>query len=206
MKKMFVFLLLCLMTLTPFAWAVKEANDYIAAGNKLATEKKYNEAVKQYEEALKIDPKNNQISLILGLAYANTGALDEALKYTNLAAKTEPSYTAFYNLGLIYAAMRDTEKSIEAFNRALSFNPDSSAAEYRKGLVYSEAKAYEKAAGSFGRALTLNPQLDEARVGLVGAYLKLNNRAGALNQVEEFRKMKKDDFANILEARIKERT
>ncbi len=188
MKKTFVFLLLYLMTLTPFAWAVKEANDYIAAGNKLATEKKYNEAAKQYEEALKIDPKNNQVNLILGLTYANTGALEEALKYTNLAAKTAPSYTAFFNLGLIYAAMKDTERSIEAFNRALSFNPESSAAEYHKGLVYSEANTYEKAAGSFERALTLNPQLDEARVGLIGAYLKLNNRAGALNQVGEFRK------------------
>ena len=204
MNKTLFSLLLCFIALTPFAWTAGNASDYIAAGNRFATEKKYSEAIQQYELALKADPKIHQVNLMIGLSYANIGDLDNALTYTRIAAEKNPSYTTQYNLGLIYGARKETERSIKAFDEALSFNPKSSSAEYQKGLVFSEANAYEKAAESFERALKLNPRLDEARVGLIGSYLKLDNRAGALDQIEEFRKMKKDNFAAILEARIKE--
>ncbi len=204
MKKVFACFLLCLITITPLAQASKEANDYIAAANKLAIEKKYKESILKYKKALELDPKNSRINLMLGLAYANTGAMDDALNYVRIASQKEPSYTTFYNLGLIHGARKETESSVEAFNKALSYNPDSANAHYRKGLVYSQANAHQEAISAFEKALKLNPQLDEARVGLVGAYLKLDNRAAAMDQIEEFRKMKKDDFASILEARIKE--
>ncbi len=183
-----------------------EAQDLIAKGNSLVEEKKYQEALQEYEKALKADPKNVRAILLTGLTYANLGKLDEAISHTKKAVDLDPSYTSFYHLGMIYAAANDTSKALEAFDRALALSPDSFMAEYQKGLIYASLGEYEKAIESYQKALKLNPHLENAHVALAGSYLKLGDKDSALAQVEELRKIKQETLAQVLENRINEKT
>jgi tetratricopeptide (TPR) repeat protein len=177
--------------------------DYIAEGNQLANKKQYAEAIEQYQKALKVNPKNNRATLLISLCYAQSGDLEKGLSYAQRAAKNDPSYISFYNLGLIYSAREESDKALGAFDQALALNPKSFNAEYQKGLVYSNLKKYDQAIPFYQKALTLNPSLDKARLALFGAFLELGDRNSASVQIEEFRKMKKTAIVQALETRMK---
>ncbi len=197
----FIFSYLLVMSIA----SADEAQNHLSKGNELAKAKKYDEAVIEYDEVLKADPKNVTAALLLGLTYANLGKLDQAIQYTSKASKWNPSYTPFYNLGLIHAANNEPDKAIRSFDQALTFNPKSFMAEYQKGLVYASQQAYSKAAESYQRAIELNPQFNEAHLALAGVSYKQGDKAAALAQVEELRKLKKDNLAKALDEWINEK-
>ena len=204
LKKMIILSLLCYLTLIPLSFA-EEAQTYISKGNALAKEKKYEEAIKEYEEALKLEPKNIKAYLSLGLIYANSGDLSKALHYAEKASQIDPSYTSFYNLGLIYATKKEPSKAVESFERALAINPTSYLAEYQRGLAYASQEDYDKAIECYNHVIELNPYFDNARLALTGALIKKGDKNSALLQVEELRKMKKDTLAEALKQRIDEK-
>lgn len=179
------------------------AADYIENGNTLVHKKKYAEAIEQYQKAAKKEPKNAQVPLLMGLCYAQLGDLDKGLHYTEWASQNAPSYTSFYDLGLIYSARGESEKALQAFDRASTMNPKSFMLEYQKGLVYATLKKYAQAIPFYQKALALNPSFDDARIALVGAFLNQGNRTSALAEIETFRKMKKNAVVRSLEARMK---
>ncbi len=182
-----------------------ETGDFIAKGNAFAVEKKYQEALGEYEKAVKAEPKNVKAILLAGLTYANLGQLDEAISHTQKAAELDPSYSSFYHLGMMHAVANDFPEALEAFDRALGLSPESFMAEYQKGLVYAAREDYGQAIESYTKALKLNPYLENARIALAGSYLKQDDTESALNQVEELRKMKQETLAKVLENRIKEK-
>ena len=63
-----------------FVWSAvgftNEAQDFISKGNSFVGEKKYQEALAEYEKAAKAEPKNAKATLLIGLSYANMGQLD----------------------------------------------------------------------------------------------------------------------------------
>lgn len=192
-------LMLAVSPSIPFA---ADAADYTAKGNQLVQEKKYKEAIAQYQEALKKNPRDVRPKLFIGLCYAQIEDMDQALLYTKDASESLPSYAAFYNLGLIHAARKESEAAVSAFAQAEKISPESSEVKYQKGLAYASLKKYDQAILSYKKALALNPLLDKGRIALVGAFLSLNDRASAMAQVEELKKMKKDSLAKALEDRI----
>lgn len=184
------------------AFAADTAADYIANGNALVQKKDYEDAIKQYQKALEEEPKNAKANLLIGLCYTQLGDLEKGLRYIEPVTQSTPSYTAFYNLGLVYAALGKSEKALQAFDQAATFNAESFAVEYQKGLVYSLMKKYAEAIPCYQRALTLNPALDRARIALVGAFLKEGDKASALEEIEKIREMNKPALAESLEARV----
>ena len=190
---------------TETSQSVLIAEGHISRGNEWIKNQHYEEAAREYQRALEVDSKNVQVHLLLGLTYVQLGKLDEALQHTQKASQLDPGYAAFYQLGLIYAAKRQQERAIEAFDRALKISPGSYMAQYQKGLVYMGQKAFEKAIACYERAVQLNPQFDDAYLALGAAYYQLGNKAAAFQQVQELRKANKQKTADGLEAWLKEK-
>lgn len=182
-------------------WA-ENAFDYIAKGNQLANIKKYTEALEQYQKALEIDPKNNRATLLIGLCYAQSGDLDAALPFVQRAAKNNPSYTTFYNLGLVHSVRGESAEAIAALDRALELEPKSFEAYYQKGLAYGQIKKYALAIPAYQKALELNPSFDNARISLFAALLAQGDLDAAKAQIATFRQMKKSGIVQALEARL----
>ena len=205
LKKIIVLLNLFIMISLPSLKAEETINDLMVKATQFAEEERYGEAIKQYETVLEREPKNVKALLLTGLAYANLNKPEEAVRYTKKAAELDPSYTAYYNLGLIYAANNQPVKALEAFDQALALNPTSYMAEYQKGITYSIQKDYESAARAFQRSIELNPDFEDAHIGLVGSTYKKGDKAQAETYIEELRKSQKSVLAEKLENWIKEK-
>lgn len=191
-------LALLLIILPPLSWANK-ADDYIKRGNEFVKDRQFESAVKEYNEALKIDSKNAEVHLLQGLTFAQMHKLDKAVEHTKKATQLNPGYVTFYQLGLIYATKYDVEKALESFDRSLKYSPESYEAMYQKGLVYMTQKKYDQAIQSFEKVTELNPYFNEAYVTLGGAYYHKGDKATALAQAGRLRKMKQNEYADALE-------
>ncbi len=180
-----------------------QAEDSILKGNTLVQKKDFDGAIKEYENALKFDPKNAKAHLLLGLTYANTGDLDKALRFTKYALTLEKSYTAFHNLGLIYANKDDYQNAVDAYESALQISPESAYDWYQLGLLHAGNSHFDKGIAAYKKAIELNTSLDDAYVGLGSAYYWSGDKSAALEQVKRLRTLKMSEKADGLDSWIK---
>ena len=182
-----------------------DVEDHIMSGSKFAQEKKYQEATREYETAVNLDPKNADANLLLGLTLANTGDLDRATKYSTIAVQIKPSYAGYNNLGLIYANQSKYDEAIDAFKNAIKINPKSYQAWYQLGQVYAQALNFDKALEAYNKVIEFNPKLPSAYQGLGSSYFWSGNTAAAYEQVAKLKALKMNGKAQELEAWLKDK-
>ena len=68
----------------------RHGNSYFEQGNIYLKEKKYHEAIEQYQEALRLDPDAAIVHAALGWAYYNVGMLDAAIAAGQEVMRLEP--------------------------------------------------------------------------------------------------------------------
>ena len=199
---------LCLSVLS-FALAVPgfcgPLENTITKGNEWVQKKDYIKAVQEYERAVKIDPKNAKAHLLLGLTYANTGQLDLAIEHSMDAAILNPSYSAYHNLGLIYANKDEYEKAADAYQNALKLNAASYQAWYEFGLLQAGHGQFAEAIHCYKKAIALNPVFPDAHLGLGSANYWAGNKIAAIEEVNALQLLKYKDKAEALNNWIKDK-
>lgn len=182
-----------------------EVEDHMLSGSKFARDKKYQEAVREYETAVSLDPKNADANLLLGLTLANTGDLERAVQYSLAAVQIKPSYSGYYNLGLIYANQGKYDLAVSAYENAVKLNPKSYQAWHQLGLVYAAALKFDKAIEAYTHVVELNPQFAPAYQGLGSAYYWAGDAPSASKQVEKLKELKLAGKAEELDRWIKDK-
>jgi Flp pilus assembly protein TadD len=115
-------------------------------GVSLADLGKTAEAVEQFHEVLRLDPRDGNAHQDLGLALADLGKTDEAIEQLHEALRVDPECAmARYNLGLILARSGKTGEAVAQFREAVRLKPD-----------YAEAHAH------LANALLMAGNTDEA--------------------------------------------
>ncbi len=196
-------LLPALLLLLPLSVYAAETEDHMFSGSKFVQDKKYKEAVREFQTAVQISPDNAEANRLLGLSLAQTGDLDKAVEYSVKAAQLAPNYGTYYLLGLIYANQAKYDKSAEAYDQALKINPRSYEAWHQLGKVHTTTLNFEKSIEAYQKAADLNPKFPDAFQGLGSAYYWSGNLTGALQQVDELNKLGFTDKAAELERWIK---
>jgi cytochrome c-type biogenesis protein CcmH/NrfG len=97
---------------------VELANLYLDA-------ERFDDAVRWYQDALKIDPKNADASTDLGIAYYYTNQPDRALAQFEQSLQVDPRHAkTLLNMGIVRAfAKEDVEGAIAAWERAAEVAP-----------------------------------------------------------------------------------
>jgi tetratricopeptide (TPR) repeat protein len=112
-------------TLRMIEYLIPTAHQYIKSGLSCYQKGDYNEAIKQFQKALKLNPEKAEIHYNLGLTYQAKGLFDKAIEEYRKALELNPEDAeAHNNLGIIYYNQGSYQKAIEEFNHALSINPD----------------------------------------------------------------------------------
>lgn len=129
--------------------------------NLYAAQKKFDEAEVVYLDLLKKQPRNAYVHLVLGSVYAYNVDFDEALaafkKAIDLAKTTEIKAAAYYQVGITYKELDETEKAVEALQMALKVSP-----EFEDPIAVLSGIAREKSeAGEFAAAAKVNEFLAE---------------------------------------------
>jgi tetratricopeptide (TPR) repeat protein len=128
---------------------------------------KTDEAIAEYEAALRIRPQDATANNALGGAFIEAGHLQSAIKYLRVATESAPEYfDAHYNLGHALAAIDHFQGAAEEFATAVRLRPDDADAHANFGSALAELGKIPEAKAQFERALEINPNHSLARENL----------------------------------------
>ncbi|MDO8588879.1 MAG: tetratricopeptide repeat protein [Armatimonadota bacterium] len=106
------------------AGSEQTARSHIQAGIALAHEGRSEDAIAEYEQALRIDPRSADAHCNLGVALATQGRLDEAIGHYREAIRINPDHPeAHANLAAALATQGKLDEAISHFRRAEQIKP-----------------------------------------------------------------------------------
>jgi len=125
--------------------------------------KKFDEAILQSKECLKINSKSVGTLLLLGNLYNKLNQEKESEKYFHEILKIDSKNSnAYYSLGNLYKKRADYEKAIDNYKLAIKFNKNYFAAYNNLGALYQEIGKFDLAVLNFKSVIKINPNFSEA--------------------------------------------
>jgi tetratricopeptide (TPR) repeat protein len=132
------------------------ATDWINKGHDLYMQGKYDEAIKAYDEAIKLDPKYDAAWNNKGIALSLQGKYDEAIKAYDEAIRLDPKYTnAWNNKGWALNRLGKYDDAIKAYDEAIRLDPKYANAWNNKGVVLEILGKTTEASTAFAKAKEL---------------------------------------------------
>jgi tetratricopeptide (TPR) repeat protein len=139
------------------------------------------DAEKEFEQALRLNPRYALSLYNLGLVYYRKGSMDEAIRYYQKAIGLDSkSPDFFYNLGIAYYQKGLYEKAIQVYQKVLELNPDYENGHNSVGLVYEKSKQWDKAIQSFQEELGRHPGNVYTHLYLGDVYMEKKEYSKAL--------------------------
>jgi tetratricopeptide (TPR) repeat protein len=106
---------------------------------------------------------------------------DEAITCYKKATELDPDFaSAYYNLGIIYAAQGMFDKAVSAYKKVLTIKPDYYAAQNNLATAYIKIEMFDEAITELKQVLDTNPDLPHAHFNLGECYFtKGSNKLAA---------------------------
>ena len=128
-------------------------------GAALSRQDRFEEAIEQYQLALKIKPEYSDAHYNLGYALAKTGKLDEGLSHFREAVRIEPNRVKYLNnLGVALVLKSNYSEAIDHLQTALKINPSDADLHNNLGLAFKKQGEPDAAMQHFSKAVALDPQ------------------------------------------------
>ncbi len=157
------------------------AKTYIETGNTLKEQGKLDQAIANYQQALKIEPNNALAYNQMGEIYVQQGKLDAAIAACQNAIKIKPNLAAAYkNLGNALQAGGKIEEAIRAYSKAVEIDPQFAEAYANLGSMLGMQGQMEKAIAYFQKALEIKPNIAAVHWNLGNALNKVKRVSEAI--------------------------
>jgi len=158
---------------------------YYNIGSFYFERKRYEEAMENFKQALKIDPKYFHARYGLGLAYKYKGMYSKSLHEFKEILKLEPNFAkAYYGIGYVYQEEGRILEAINAYKKALEIAPELNFVRVNLGLAYLNQEMLEEAISEFKKVIELEPQNLMAYFNLGIAYTKHKEYQKAITAYE----------------------
>jgi tetratricopeptide (TPR) repeat protein len=96
-----------------------------------------NEALKEFEQELELDPTNAGAAYETGEIYRKLGELDKAQRFFGIAVKHDPGFEeALVGLARVLTELKEPEKALPHLKKALSLDSENEVSHYQLSLVY----------------------------------------------------------------------
>ena len=142
------------------------------------------EAIQEFKTVISQEPDLLLAHLCLGVAYAERGMGDEAMRELRLvqALTEDPQTNAIVHnaLGNVYADREQYELALKEFCRVIDLDPEFAVAQFNLGAVYYNLKEYKKSVDAFEAVKVKFPKDWETYFFLGKGYKRLNNDEEAL--------------------------
>jgi tetratricopeptide (TPR) repeat protein len=168
-------------TLLRHALAVTENNSVVHyyLGNALLDKSQINDAISEYQEAVRLAPGYAEARLHLGVALSEKGQLDEAISQFQEVIRLEPDdLDARYDLGLALYNKGQMDEAIHQYQEVIRLKPDDIEALNNLGIAFAAKRRFDEAIQNYRRAIEINPNY-------FGALNNLGTALTAKGQLDE---------------------
>jgi tetratricopeptide (TPR) repeat protein len=165
---------------------IEDAEKYYISGFDCTQQGNLDTAIKDFTEAIHLDPKYFIALCARGEAYRLQGDLDAAIQDCTKAIYLAPKYLfAYYVRGAAYLSKRNLDAAIQDCTNAIRINPNYVEAYIIRGNAYLDKEEIETAIGDFAEAIRLDPNYTLAYYNCGIAYSKLGNFNAAIEEFTE---------------------
>jgi formylglycine-generating enzyme required for sulfatase activity/Flp pilus assembly protein TadD len=163
------------------------AEEYFTRGlNKSTADEAYEEAIADYDQAIRLNPHYAEAYFRRGVDYANLGDLKRAIEDYDQAIQLNPQYAeAHFEQGVAYQRQDDTRRAIEAFDQVIRIKPRDAEAYIKRGYAYENLGDYKRAIEDYDQVIQLKPQDAEAYTFRASAYEELGDTKHAIEDYDQ---------------------
>jgi tetratricopeptide (TPR) repeat protein len=175
-------------TLFRHALEVTENNRVAHDGLGVALRRKgqTDEAIRQLQEALRLNPDCFDVYINLGVAFEQKGQINEAIRQYQEALRLRPeSATAHNNLGVALGRKGQTDEAIRQLQEAIRLNPDDVLTHNNLGGAFYQQGRTAEAVRQYQEAIRLAPDHADSHNGLGISLEKEGRTAEAIRQLQE---------------------
>jgi lipoprotein NlpI len=160
----------------------RDAGAFTSAGVTHLQQGDYDNAIRDFDRALALQPGLVVAWRNRGLAHKEKGDFDRALADYDQALVFAPNDARLFNeRGVVYVAMSDYTHAIEDFNRAIGLKPDHTPAMMNRGRTNFVLGNFAQAAADLQRGLSLDTADADAAL-----WLHLSRRRLAQDDASDF--------------------
>jgi tetratricopeptide (TPR) repeat protein len=135
------------------------AGELIGKGDLLLDQGKHEEALKFFEKALEIDPRDVHVWNLKGICLGEIGKHYDAMHCYEKALSFDSQYVhAWNNKGFALNQLRRFEEALRCLDKAVEIDPQHFDAWNNKGWALYNLNRYEEALRCYDKALEIDPQ------------------------------------------------
>ena len=134
------------------------AAQWLERGNQLWRSRRYDEAVKAFDEAIKQKPAFVYLAYYgKGLALARQGKLKESIAALEQAVKLKPDFVAAWEFQSVsHRELNQLDKALVTINKAIQLQPENPNLYNEKGVILENLKDYAQAQAAITKAIKLS--------------------------------------------------
>ncbi|MGO9244093.1 MAG: tetratricopeptide repeat protein [Verrucomicrobiia bacterium] len=164
-----------------------------SVGSILALKGRVPEAVRIFENALRIEPDYAEAHNSLGAALVQMGQIKEAIAHLEQALRIKPDFAeAYNNLGTALYQTGKRQEAMEHYQQALRIKPDYAEAHYNLGTAFLLEGKVSDAIGHYEQALRIKPDYAEAHCDLGVALAQSGQIDQAIAHYQQALRIKPD--------------
>jgi Flp pilus assembly protein TadD len=148
---------------------------HLNLGSALDEKGQFDEAIREFQEAIRLKPDYVLAHNNLGVAIVRKGQIDKGISQYHEAIRLKPDYAlAHNNLGIALARKGQIGEAIREFHEAIRLKPDFAQAHYNLGIALVRKGQSDEAIREFQEAVRLKPGFAEAHNNLARAVAMKN--------------------------------
>ena len=153
---------------------VQQAGEANAGGDARAGRQLDNQAMVDFDAAIKLDPKRWKSYHHRGVCYALSGKFAEALNDFTRTIELRPEYeSAWFNRGEIYYEMGEFAKAVADYDEAIRRQPNDAGFYTSRGHAYFQLRRFEQALTNYDKAVGIEPKNAERYADRGNAFRSL---------------------------------
>jgi lipoprotein NlpI len=137
----------------------KLARAYNGRGIAYDMKQDFDKAIADYDEAIKLDPKDAHGYSNRCFTHNSKNELDLAMADCDQAIKLDPKLArAYSNRGVIFFAKQDYDRAISDYSEAIHLDVNYAPTYAKRGIAYDDKQDYQHAISDYNQALLLDPR------------------------------------------------
>jgi tetratricopeptide (TPR) repeat protein len=135
-----------------------DSESYSTRGLAYMNHKDYADAIRDFDKAITLDPKNSSVWLFRGLAYANKGDLERAVvNFTEYIRQSPSNSFGYARRASTYKEMGKLKPALRDYNKAIALKSDEVALYFERGEIYEQQKDLQHAASDYTKIIKISP-------------------------------------------------
>jgi predicted O-linked N-acetylglucosamine transferase (SPINDLY family) len=164
---------------------------YNLLGASYSSINKHKEALIDYNNALMLEPDNEEILRNMGKSYSKLNEVKKAYECFEKASKIKPhNADAIFGMGLLHLNENQFQDSITKFNIAIEYNKSFSQAFYNLAIAQNHTGDFLQAQNSYIEAIRINKDYYQAYNNLGSLLIKTKKVFDAIKILEKVIKIK----------------